>query len=57
MHYREFPLAAGADLVPLPFRDAAAEAAGMLTSLNETRSAGESTTDEAHGVESKQDNG
>jgi Kef-type K+ transport system membrane component KefB len=37
MQHREFLLAAGADLVLLPFRDAAAEAADMLASHSETR--------------------
>ena len=46
MQHREFLLTAGADVVLLPFRDAATEAAGMLTSHNE-----------AHGAESKQDSG
>ena len=39
MQHREFLLAAGADLVLLPFRDAAAEAADMLASHSETRPA------------------
>jgi len=57
MQHREFLLAAGADVVLLPFRDAAAEAASMLASHNDSRPPRVSTTDETHGVESKQDNG
>ncbi len=37
IQHREFLLTAGADVVLLPFRDAAAEAADMLVSRNETR--------------------
>jgi Kef-type K+ transport system membrane component KefB len=37
VQHREFLLAAGADVVLLPFRDAAAEAADMLVSNSETR--------------------
>ena len=57
MRHREFLLTAGSDVVLLPFRDAAAEAAAMLTSHNESHPPRVSTTDEAHGAESKQDNG
>jgi hypothetical protein len=45
MQHRENLLAAGADLVLLPFRDAAAEAADMLASNNETRPERASKTD------------
>jgi len=57
MQHREFLLAAGADVVLLPFRDAAAEAAGLLVSRNESRPARASTVEEAHGIETKPDNG
>ena len=57
MQHREFLLAAGADVVLLPFRDAAADAAGMLVSRNQPHSARASTTAEAHGIETKPDNG
>jgi len=53
MQHREFLLAAGADVVLLPFRDAAAEAANMLTSQHESRPPRVSATDEAHDAESK----
>jgi len=56
MQHREFLLAAGADVVLLPFRDAAAEAADMLVSPNESRPARASATDEAPGIETKPDN-
>ena len=39
MQHREFLLDAGADVVLLPFRDAAAEAASMLTSQYESHTA------------------
>ena len=53
MQHREFLLAAGADVVLLPFRDAAAEAANMLTSQHESRPPRVSATVEAHDAESK----
>ena len=56
MQHREFLLAAGADVVLLPFRDAAAEAASMLVSHKESCPARASTIDEADGIETKQDN-
>ena len=46
MQHREFLLAADADLVLLPFREAAAEAADMLASHSETRPEPASKTDE-----------
>jgi Kef-type K+ transport system membrane component KefB len=57
MRHREFLLAAGADVVLLPFRDAAAEAASMLVSHKESCPARASTIDEADGLETNQDNG
>lgn len=44
MQHREFLLAAGADIVLLPFRDAAAEAVSMLISCNETETDMERTS-------------
>ena len=46
MQHREFLLAAGADIVLLPFRDAATEAADMLASHGETHSEQPSKIDE-----------
>ena len=57
MQHREFLLAAGADVVLLPFRDAAAEAASMLVSHKESCPPRASTIDEADGLETNQDNG
>jgi len=49
MQHREFLLAAGADVVLLPFRDAAAEAASMLVSRDETCTERASPIDELDG--------
>ena len=46
MQHREFLLDAGADVVLLPFRDAAAEAADILASSSQERSERVSKTDE-----------
>ena len=46
IQHREFLLAAGADMVLLPFRDAAAEAVDMLASHSETRPEPAFKTDE-----------
>jgi len=46
MQHRDFLLGAGADVVLLPFRDAAAEAADMLGSRKKTRQEQVSKTDE-----------
>jgi len=46
MQHREFLLAAGADVVLLPFRDAAAEAADLLASHSESKPVRASETDE-----------
>ena len=47
MQHREFLMAAGADVVLLPFRDAAAEAASMLASHEKSCPARASTIDES----------
>jgi len=57
IQHREFLLNAGADIVLLPFRDAAAEAADMMVSHKEPCPARASTIDEVAGIETKQDNG
>ena len=57
MQHREFLLAAGADVVLLPFRVAAAEAASMLVTHDDSCPARASINDEANGIETKQDNG
>jgi len=49
IRHREFLLDAGADVVLLPFHDAASEAACMLASRKETRRERASTSDESHG--------
>jgi hypothetical protein len=46
MQHREFLLAAGADVVLLPYRDAAAEAADILTSRSDERTQRASKNDE-----------
>ena len=57
MRHREFLLAAGADVVLLPFRDAAAEAASMLTSHSEPLPAPVPAIDKADDLETVQDDG